>query len=230
MRTMLRCDPLIIAVVIFIALIGIAMLVYPGGNFDNKNANSYSLNKNFLSDLGSTRAYDGGLNISSMILFIIAMVTLSLSFSLFTLNYKSICEKKGRLFPIGKITVFFGSLCGLSFIAVAAAPVNLYPEAHLQIQRIAFISLIIYMVLILVIQIVNGWSKTYLFINLAYVLLVFSYVGLMYFGPGIDTPDGLQAQALAQKTVILITVLNMLIQAYGIRRYVVTRDTSDIIP
>jgi hypothetical protein len=51
-----------------------------------------------------------------------------------------------------------------------------------------------------------------------FVQIAFGFL-LLFFGPGIDTLHGLEAQAMGQKIIVYTSIINVCIQAYGIRRF-----------
>jgi hypothetical protein len=68
-------------------------------------------------------------------------------------------------------------------------------------------------------QAANRWPALYLVPNVIYVVVLAAYVVLLFFGPGIDTLHGLEAQAMGQKIIVYTSIINVCIQAYGIRRF-----------
>jgi hypothetical membrane protein len=69
-----------IVVTAFVILQALGMLVYSGGSLHNKTAVGYSFTRNFFSDLGLNRAYNGDLNFLSMALFTISLIFVGLAF------------------------------------------------------------------------------------------------------------------------------------------------------
>jgi hypothetical protein len=109
-------------------------------------------------------------------------------------------------------------IAGIGFIGIAATPWNLVLDAHNGFVRAAFGFLLAYDLCLLVIQLRNGWSSAYTAANAVYLLLLLAYVGILFFGPGLDTKIGLEFQVAAQKIIVYASVINLGLQAVSVRR------------
>lgn len=212
------------AALLFVILTGIAMLLYPGGNYANHNADGYSFTYNFFSDLGATSTYCDRGNIASMVFFVLALLLIGLSLMLFTFNYRVITERRCKYSKLGRSSMFFGIMSGIAFICIAATPWNHFLSAHEMFVKIAFVCLLIYIIIIVVLQIGNGWDGVYLALNIAYVIILAGYVALIYFGPGVDTASGLEIHVICQKFIVYSSILNLGLQAYGTIRYLLSPE------
>ena len=74
---------MIIGSILFVVLIFVAMLFYPGGTHINPNSKGYSFFQNFLSDLGLTVACSGKENLVSCVLFTISFAIFGVSFAFY---------------------------------------------------------------------------------------------------------------------------------------------------
>lgn len=191
----------------------------PGGNYFSRLASHYSLTLNFFSDLGATRTYAHQANAASSILFILALVFVGISMIVFSFNTLLIWKKKDRFMLPGKVAVLLAIVSGISFIGIAAAPSNLTVVAHKMFVFFAFGSLLGYVILITLMQFGNGWAKPYIVSNLVYAGLLVAYICILSSGPAFRSLDGLQLGAVSQKVIVYVSILNMAIQAIGIKRH-----------
>ena len=158
----LRCNLLLYAAAQFVVLTAIAMFLYPGG-YENGDevvyhTTHYSFIHNFFSDLGATRTYTGQCNTALMVLFIIALVSVGIALIVFSFNYTALTYPRGRLITRGKVSVVIAAVSGLSFIGIACMPWNLLLQGHMMAARLAFGFLLVYIVLMLAMQVSNGWG------------------------------------------------------------------------
>ena len=63
----------------------------------------------------------------------------------------------------------------------------------------------------------NHRPGIYVWSNWVYVVLLVSYVWILFYGPSLHTLEGLQFQVVAQKIIVYASILNLAVQAYGIR-------------
>lgn len=209
---------LIYASVQFVVLTAIAMLVYPGGAVYQQDASRYLFLRNFFSDLGATITPSGRPNLVSHILFAVALGSVGLALILASSNWKVIVAKRGAARTAGLVSQMVEVVAGLGFIGIAATPWNLVLDAHNGFVRLAFGFLLVYDVCLLMIQISNRWTGAYTAANAIYLLLLLAYVGILFFGPRVDTKSGLEFQVAAQKIIVYASVVNLGLQAVSIHR------------
>ena len=215
-----RALVLIYASIQFLVLTAVAMLVYPGGAVYELDANRYLFLRNFFSDLGATVTPSGHPNLISHILLVIALGCVGLALVLASSNWKVIVGRRQSAQAVGLASQVLEIIAGLGFIGIAATPWNLVLDAHNGFVRAAFGFLLAYDVCLLVIQLRNRWPPAYTAANAAYLLLLFAYVGILFFGPGLDAKSGLEFQVAAQKIIVYASVINLGLQAVSIRREV----------
>lgn len=213
-----RALVLIYASVQFVVLTAVAMLVYPGGAVYELEASRYLFLRNFFSDLGATTTPSGRPNLASHVLFAIALGSVGLALVLASSNWKVIVAKGQAARAAGVASQVVEIVAGLGFIGIAATPWNLVLDAHNGFVRAAFGFLLAYDLCLLVIQLRNGWSSAYTAANAVYLLLLLAYVGILFFGPGLDTKIGLEFQVAAQKIIVYASVINLGLQAVSVRR------------
>jgi len=79
------------------------------------------------------------------------------------------------------------------------------------------------------VQLRNSWPPAYTGTNAVYLLLLLAYVGILFFGPGLNTPNGLEFQVAAQKIIVYASVVNLGLQAVSINREIrrLSRQTDN---
>ena len=91
-------------------------------------------------------------------------------------------------------------------------------DAHNGFVRAAFGFLLAYGLSLLILQLRNDWFPAYTRTNAVYLLLLLAYVGILFFGPGLNTPNGLEFQVAAQKIIVYASVVNLGLQAVSIHQ------------
>jgi len=208
---------LIYASIQFLVLTAIAMLVYPGGAVYELGANRYLFFRNFFSDLGATVTPSGRANLASHILLLVALGTVGIALVLASSNWRVIVARRQAAQVAGFASQMFEIIAGLGFIGIAATPWNLVLDAHNAFVRAAFGFLLAYDLCLLIVQLRNGWSSAYTVANAVYLILLLAYVGILFFGPKLDTKSGLEFQVAAQKIIVYASVINLGLQAISIR-------------
>ena len=219
---------LVYASIQFVVLTAIAMFVYPGGAVFELEANRYLFLRNFFSDLGATITPSGRPNFASHLLFGIALGTVGLALVLASSNWKVIVAKRQAARTAGVASQVVEIIAGLGFIGIAATPWNLVLDAHNGFVRLAFGFLLVYDLCLLIIQLRNRWSPGYTAVNAIYLLVLVAYVGILFFGPGLDTQSGLEFQVAAQKVIVYASVINLGLQSVSIR-YALSRKTPESV-
>lgn len=213
-----RATTLIYSSIQFVVLTAIAMLVYPGGAVYELEATRYLFLRNFFSDLGATRTPSGQPNLVSHVLLVIALGTVGVALILASTNWKVIVARGQALRIVGVTSQIVEAVAGLGFVGIAVTPWNLVLDAHNGFVRLAFGFLLAYDLCLLIVQLANRWSPGYTAVNAVYLLLLVAYVGILFFGPAMDTKGGLEFQVAAQKIIVYASVVNLGLQAMSIRR------------
>jgi hypothetical protein len=206
----------ILATLIFIVFTIAAMLIYPGGTFENPGATRHIFFKNFFSDLGRTVTPDGQTNMLAAALFFLALSFAGVGLILFFVAMPGLI--RGPV--IGKVSSIMGSAAGLvagfSFIGVAFAPVDLYSAAHTDFVQIAFVSFFVATLFYIpAIFLDKAYPNRYGFVFMAFAAILGGYIWLLFNGPNLATVKGLVIQVTGQKVVIYSAIISVLIQAYG---------------
>jgi hypothetical protein len=211
----------------FFLLTGIAMLVYPGGTMTDPHQLGYALFANFLSDLGRTLTPSGQNNLTSRLLFTIALtmgaVGIMLSFAAFT-QFFTVPDTSRWLSRLGAICDLITGLC---FIGVAFAPMNRAGKLHNLFFYTAYLSfLIAFLLLFLAVLRTPGFPRRSVLIFTAFAFLLagslLDFIFTLLFGPASLRPaSGTLAweivQATGEKIIVAASLLTWLIQALILR-------------
>jgi hypothetical protein len=224
-----RALVLIYASVQFVVLTTVAMLVYPGGAVYEPGADRYLFLRNFFSDLGATLTPSGRPNLISHVLFGVALGSVGLALITASSNWKVIVAGGRAARTAGVASQVVEVVAGLGFIGIAATPWNLVLDAHNGFVRLAFGFLLVYDLCLLVIQVSNRWTVPYTAANAIYLLLLVAYVGILFFGPRVDTKSGLEFQVAAQKIIVYASVVNLGLQAVSVRHAVSRQGSASVL-
>jgi hypothetical membrane protein len=212
-------DLIIGGCIFFVALTAMAMLFYPGGTASDPTTRGYSFFTNFFSDLGRTQARNGQPNPVAAVLFFIALsgagVVLITFFSAFARFFTR--PRLDRALAI--LGTLAGIVAGLCFIGIAFAPANLNSALHTQFVFGAFESFTAATILYFIVSVREPqYRKRFATVFGAFAILLLLYLGLLFFGPTLKTPEGVLIQVTGQKTFVYASIVSILIQALGARR------------
>lgn len=205
--------------VLFTGLTAIAMLLYPGGTFNDQTSQGYSFFNNFFSDLGMTETRNNASNTTSMVLFTSALTAVGFGLAIFFIAFAQLFISEGSSKWLSALGAIFGVVAGICFIGVAFTPWNLYLEAHNLFVRWAFRLFLAAVILF----IIAAWREKNLPRRFAWVFIVFAvvltgYVLLLTFGPSVQTREGQMIQAAGQKIIVYASIMSVLIQALAAYR------------
>lgn len=155
----------------------------------------------------------------------IALAAVGLAIIAFSFNATAISRTAGKSRLVGRFALACGIISGAAFTGIAATPDNVNDSLHLLFVQVAFGFLLLFVVFLVVLQLRVGWATGYLVPNFLYLALLAAYVALLFFGPNIDTLRGLETQAVGQKIIVYASILNVSVQAYGVRRLVIVVAT-----
>ena len=201
---------------IFVFFFFLAMYVYPGGTILDSSTNGYLFFYNFFSNLGEWIAQNGEDNFYSASLFNSSLLILSISYMLFYTTYYSFFleEKKSRL--LIKISFFLIVLSLVSFVLVAifSAEDSTF-EMHVFFVKVAFRSLMLYSIFqTLAVYYNSASSKTMIFSNILFTIILFLFIIVMEFGPNpFENNESLFIQVISQKIIVFSILLYYFIQS-----------------
>ena len=206
-----------IACPLFVVLTTVAMFLYPGGTFPIAATRGYLFFVNYFSDLGQTRTQSGALNYPAMVLFTSAVLIVAMALAAFFLAFSSFFKTKATA-PLPLRLNRIATRCGLAsaacFIGIAAIPENLFAAGHFLCVEGAFNLLLVAIVLeIAALRKTPEISSWLLIVNGAFVVVLFSYVLLLIFGPSSKTLIGDEINAVGQKIVVYVAIATILASA-----------------
>ena len=216
LRVRWRADLVIVGSGLFLVLTIIAMVVFRGGASYDLDADHYLFFGNYFSDLGGLRTYSGRDNVESRRFFTLALVLVGSSVALFGPTWRGWVRRRDT--PVlGATATLFAALSGLGFIAIAFAPWDRYLDTHDAIVRGTFGMLSAFIVCLSVIQARNGAARTFIGANVLYLVALAGYGLVQLLGPSVDTRTGLQIQVTVQKLIVYASILDLGLQAWGVR-------------
>lgn len=198
---------------------------YPGGTALDARTIGYSLDQNFLSDLGMTVAYDGRANTLGAALFLASICAMVVAFGNalwhFVKRYSAIPASR-RMAQAAAIAAIIVSV---SFVGVGLTPENRVMSWHVAFTLLAFrlaplvpclLALAAFRAPPSVRREAIGW--------VALTIVMIAYLLLLTFGPATSTESGLRTMVVAQKLVTVLAGAILLTQcAIAVR----DRDKDD---
>ena len=215
---------MIAASIIFIVFIGLSMTVYPGGNLVDRSSVHYNFFLNYFSDLGQTFTHSGKQNTASDVLFIIAMGIAGLVLVYFSRIWRGLDIEVHERIVLGFISKVLLVVCGFSFIGMAFSPWNLYLENHILFFKTAVACMFGWTLIISVLQARNEKLKVQLVLNVIFLLLVGVYDYLLFTDNSFGTERNLEYNAVAQKVIMLLFMVNIMFQSIGINQFLRRAD------
>ena len=210
---------IMVGCLVFIVLTVIAMFSYPGGTMTDENTQGYSFFGNFFSELGMLHTHAGGPKPVSFLLFVIAMVLVSLGMVLFFLSIPGFYRRTrtGRI--LGAVGSVLGIASALFFVGVAVFPLDVNLPMHALMVVWAFrlfpAAVLCYVVVLFKekgISYIWGWELV------AFLLFLIAYILLLELGPGTGSLAGMIIQSVGQKIIVYASCISVLLQSWGLLR------------
>ncbi len=133
----------ILGCTVYVILIFLAMVFYPGGTPTNPNTRGYTFWENWLSDLGLIKSHSGENNIVSMVLFTAALTFWGIFLIPFFIALRSLFTE-GKLEKIlSTIGSMLGVIAAIGLIGIAYTPADILGLLHITFVYIAYLSLFI---------------------------------------------------------------------------------------
>ena len=221
--------------IFFMACVGLAMYLYPGGIYHMVNpaggslcpgasctdvqhyTNGYSFFQNFLSDLGRTISHGGHNNFYSSLLFNMALTFGGITYTLFYFYLGSLF-KGNKIATLGSISGICGAIC---FVGVAFTPADLFLPPHIMfnlwIFRFFLIATICYSWIIYESKRIDN---KYLIGNMIFIASLIFYILVLMFGPTPREPGGLEFQAISQKFIMFNFLASIVSQTMGFNKLI----------
>jgi hypothetical protein len=204
--------------IFFVVLTAIAMFFYPGGTASDPTTRGYSFFTNFFSDLGRTQARNGQPNPIAVPLFFIALSGAGVALIAFFVAFARFFTRTRLDRALTMLGTLVGIIAGLCFIGIAFVPANLNSALHTRLVYGAFeaftVATIFYFAVLLRARV---YPKRFAAIFGAFAILLLLYLGLLFFGPSLKTPEGVMIQATGQKIIVYASIVSILIQSLGAR-------------
>lgn len=201
---------------LFIILTVIAMIIYPGGTFDNHNATRYIFLENFFSDLGRAETFLGESNIVSRVLFTVALSLVAISLVLYFITIPTFfTENKAAkwLIIIGSIN---GVFAAFAYALIGYLPYDIYGSAHTYAVYVAFSASILTTILFAIsIFLEKKYPNLYAWVYVVFTLILAGYLFILYVGPQSGTDLGNAIQVAGQKIIVYTEIISFGIQAIG---------------
>jgi len=227
----------VISVVVFFFCCVVAAIIYPGSHKEiiNYKSEVYSFTHNFLSELGSLKTNTDETNpkilqennTPSMVLFNGSLILIGATLMLFYVEFKKIFtlikdSYKARFYA--KITLPVGLLAGFFYAGVGFVPHDLHFAAHVFFANSAFLTLFFLCILhSITVYYSNFLSNNYVIGYIAFCIVLFIYLYIIFFGPQIGpgkifTEKELMLQVISQKSIVLTFMAAILHQVYGFNK------------
>ncbi len=201
-----------VGIILYVILIGFAMLAYPGGIRDNPLIEGYSFWGNTFSDLGRTTAWNGENNLISMILFTFAYAIHIITLIPFYFKFMKIFSESGLEVKTSKIGSYFGIISSIAFVGILFTPADILNSVHWIFVFIGYPSLLIMGIFYSITLYLSAqFSKkfVYIFIVIFIVYLISLLIGL------IGMSFSRNIMVIGQKIMRLALLLDFSLLIYG---------------
>ena len=233
----------VISVVVFFFCCVVAAIIYPGSHKEiiNYKSEVYSFTHNFLSELGSLKTNTDETNpkilqennTPSMILFNGSLILIGATLMLFYVEFKKVFtlikdSYKTRLYA--KITLPVGLLAGFFYAGVGLVPHDLHFATHVFFANSAFLILFFLCILhSITVYHSNFVSNNYVIGYIAFCIVLFIYLYIIFFGPQIGpgkifSEKELILQVVSQKSIVLTFMAAILHQVYGFNKILTNKE------
>lgn len=227
----------ITSILVFFSCCVIAAFIYPGSQKEiiGYQSEVYSFTHNFLSELGSLQTNTDETNPAiiqedntpSMLLFNGSLILIGATLMLFYVQFKKVfvlIEDSSKAQFYAKITTPVGLLAGFFYAGVGFVPHDLHFGAHVFFANYAFLTLFFLCILhSITVYHSNYLSNNYVIGYIAFCVVLFIYLRIIFFGPQIGpgkiySEADLMLQVISQKSIVLTFMAAILHQVYGFNK------------
>ena len=227
----------ITSILVFFSCCVIAAFIYPGSQKEiiGYQSEVYSFTHNFLSELGSLQTNTDETNPAiiqedntpSMLLFNGSLILIGATLMLFYVQFKKVfvlIEDSSKAQFYAKITMPVGLLAGFFYAGVGFVPHDLHFGAHVFFANYAFLTLFFLCILhSITVYHSNYLSNNYVIGYIAFCVVLFIYLRIIFFGPQIGpgkiySEADLMLQVISQKSIVLTFMAAILHQVYGFNK------------
>jgi hypothetical membrane protein len=198
------------ALVIALMLAGGSVLSYPGGTLRDESAPGYSFSQNFLSDLGSTVAFNGERNVVGAVLFGLSVLILVLVLACSIVAAVRLLSATPGARPFARLAALAGILVCAGFLGVALTPGNRAWNLHIAFSKLAFRTFPVATALLAIATARDARFRPRATVGWVTLTIVLAgLIAMSRVGPTADTEHGLVTQVMAQK-IMAVSVLVVL--------------------
>lgn len=215
----------LIACALFVVLTALAMAFYPGGTSLDARSAGYHFWLNFFSDLGRTMARNGAPNSTAAPLFKIALIAAGAALAIFHLALaRALWRTSPQRALLADCAILALAACGVAagfcFAQVAIYTADLAPYQHGFYVLWAFrFFLLASLFSGAIVAKRPAFPRALVWLVVAFSVLLFAYLLLIWRGPAPDTEIGLAIQATSQKIVVYAAILCVGAQAWTMRNF-----------
>lgn len=203
--------------ILFIILITLSMICYPGGTYRDTTTEGYLFSQNFLSDLGRWTAWNGEQNFYSSFLFGWAFVGVGVVFTLFFLKLLPLLSSERKNYPVSIFGSAAGIVGGVFVAGVGLTPGDIAFNAHMLFAnwfiRFFLVAAFCYAIVFYRSELIGTkFASGYVL----FALFIAVYIVILEFGPNIqESLWALKVQVVAQKIICLTFILSVAFQTIG---------------
>ena len=178
-------------------------LLYPGGTLRDESTRGYSFTHNFLSDLGTTVAFNYQRNVTGAVLFVVSVFIGVLVVASSIVAMVRLLSAAPRARSFARLAAVAGVLACVGFLGAAIAPVDRAWRLHTLSGMVGFRSFPVVAALLAIATARDGRFRARAAVGWAALTVVL--VGLItasLLGPSTDTDRGLATQVIMQKVMV----------------------------
>ena len=210
---------IIIGLLQFFLLTFIAMLLYPGGTWENSETTHYIFTENAFSDLGLTRTWSDKTNYPSCLLFVIALFLTGSTLILISLVIMKLMNENIHLHRVSTAGIGFGIITGIAFAGIGFTPENLLLRAHIIFVIIAFTGIVpMNIIYAYIFYKDNRLPKIYPNFLVVESISSIGYLFVLIVDFGIPASFVLVFYIVAQKLIVYVSIIAYLALFYGIKK------------
>ena len=198
------------AIVIALMLAGGSVLSYPGGTVRDESTRVYSFTHNFLSDLGSTVAFNGQPNVAGAVLFGLSILIMVLVLAGSIVVAVRLLSATPRARPFARLAAVASVLVCAGFLGVALTPADRAWSLHIAFSRLAFWSFPVTTALLSIATARDARFRPRATVGWVTLTIVLAgLIAMARLGPTADTEHGLVTRVITQK-IMAVSVLVVL--------------------
>jgi hypothetical membrane protein len=183
-------------------------LSYPGGTLHDESTRGYSFTHNFLSDLGTTVAFNYQSNVTGAVLFIVSVVIGVLVLGSLIVATVRLLSAAPRSRSFARLAAVAGVLACVGFLGAAIAPVDRAWRLHTLSGMVGFRSFPVVTALLAIATARDARFRARAAVGWASLTIVLTgLIVASLLGPSTDTERGLATQVIMQKIMVASMVV-----------------------